>query len=151
MEHRTDAKLREALYGLFRYTAVGRERALTLAQVRNRAIIGAFPERAVRRAIEELVVIDHLPIAGDSTAGYYLVVTAAERWSQVRQLVARLRALARRLRVFARCTDAAQGGQMTLDTTLPIAAQARLERSVDRLIGTIDDEFDDEFTADEAA
>lgn len=112
--YQTEPELRERLHGIFGYTAVGRAGALKMPELL--AKLGPrWSERAVRMAVAELVVLDRIPIAGDSRAGYYRCVTREERLAQMAELVGRIRALAKRVRTFAEVTEADLGGQQTLD------------------------------------
>lgn len=144
MEHRTPQPLRTALTGVFCAEAVGRGRAQTLARLMNRAVIGTFPERTVREAIAELVVLDRLPVAGDASAGYYRCETAAERRAQMAQLVSRIRSLARRVRTFAEVTQHEQGGQAVLDFSLDIGAQREARELAERVLAAVGDGLGDE-------
>ena len=139
MEHRTPQPLRTALTGVFYAEAVGRARALTLARLMSRAVIGSFPERTVREAIAELVVLDRQPIAGDASAGYYRCETAAERRSQMAQLVSRIRSLARRVRTFADVTQHEQGGQAVMDWSLDYAELRDANRLAERVLAAVGD------------
>jgi len=114
----TPDALRTALAGLFTTRCQGREQAMTLAQIHARVDIGRWPTRTVREAIAELVVVDGMPIAGDSGAGYYLAVTAAERLGQCRELARRIRSLGRRMRIFAGRSSERTSGQLSLDYTM---------------------------------
>jgi len=118
LEHHTPEPLRVALAGLFTTRCQGREQAMTLAQLCARVDIGRWPGRTVREAIAELVVIDGLPICGDSGCGYYLATTAEERLAQCRELARRIRSLGRRMRIFAGRAGERTSGQMSLDYTM---------------------------------
>lgn len=142
-EHQTPEPLRVALAGLFTTRCQGRANALTLAQLCARVDIGRYPERQVREAIAELVTIDGLPIAGDSGAGYYLAVTAEERLAQCRELARRIRAMGRRLRIFAGRAAERTGGQMSMDYSLTPEEIATGEAWARRVCEAIEEDEDE--------
>lgn len=116
--YQTPEPLRMALAGLFTTRVMGRDNAVTLSQLCARTDVGRYPARQVREAIAELVVLEGLPIVGDSGAGYYLAITAEERLGQCRELGRRIRAMGRRLRIFAARSAERTGGQIRMDYTM---------------------------------
>ena len=142
----TDEGLRTILTGIFTSRAVGRAGALTMQGLLRTVDVWRYDKsadgRTVRRAIAELIVLDHLPIAGDSSAGYYRCVTAAERRAQCHQLGSRIRSLGRRMRIFAAVATADAGGQLTLDDSLTIEAQAADVAWLDRVLAALGDDDD---------
>ncbi len=134
----TPENLRVVLAGLFRYRAVGRANALTMREMLRSVDLWRYDKsddgRTVRKAIAELITIDHLPIAGDAGAGYYLVETAAERLAQCRQLGRRIRAEARRMRIFAAVAGHDVSGQGELDFS---QTPEEIQREIDWVDGVL--------------
>lgn len=117
VEYETDEQLRETLAGVFKYTATCRAKALTMAELLTRPVIGEYDERVVRLAISELRLLNRIPIASSSAGGYFLATTRADRTPFKRELIGRIVALAKLLRVFEPASAAEGGGQMELDFT----------------------------------
>lgn len=149
LSYNTPEPLRVVLTGLFRRWLVGRDNAMTLKRLLQRTDVKRHDGngRLVRKAIAELIIIDKLPIAGDSTAGYYFCATEAERNAQCRQLGRRIRALGLRMRTFVAAFDKEQGEQRTLDYDSSADERAVQQKWLDGVIealGDLDDEEDED-------
>jgi len=113
--YQTPERLREALKVIFSDQAVGRENAIKLKRMLRMDALYPYHGRLIREAIAELVRLDRLPIVGDAGCGYYRVRTEGEKRKQVRELANRVRAIAKRMRVFQRSAECELGGQRTFD------------------------------------
>ncbi len=113
--YQTPERLRQQLRLLFTLRAVGRENAVTMRRMLRMDALWPHSGREIREAIAELVKLDRLPIAGDAGRGYYRVQTEGEKRKQVRELANRVRALAKRMRIFGRAAECELGGQRTFD------------------------------------
>jgi len=113
--YQTPERLREALKVIFSDQAVGREHAVTMGRMLRMDALYPYHGRLIREAIAELVKLDRLPIAGDAGCGYYRVRTEGEKRKQVRELANRVRAIAKRMRIFGRAAECELGGQMAMD------------------------------------
>jgi len=140
VEYQTPQDLREALAGMFRLTAVGLDRAMTMAQIRQRPNLAKYDERTIRRAIKELLLLDRLLIGSSSSKGYYRIITERERAISLHEVGSRLREHGIVFRVLAETPLADASGQMTLDDSLDPEDRERLHRWVTRLLSADEDE-----------
>ena len=142
LEYQTPDALRERLAGMFTTTAVGHDRALKLDAICLR--VRCTDGRQVRRAISELVVIDRMPIAGSSSVGYFRCETWIERLTQLRELWSRIKALLRRVKVFADTSERATSGQLEMDYTATPAEIDAARRRAERVLDLLEDEEGDD-------
>lgn len=139
-EYTTAPELRETLAGIFKVTAVGRGRAVTMAQLQRRPNLARYDERTIRRAINELRVLDRLVIGSSSGGGYYKVTCERERAMFLRELGGRMSALGKLFGLASRASLADDSGQLPLDDSLDSTQQAAVDHWAGRVLDGLDDD-----------
>jgi len=107
----TIEKLADRLEEWLRREGGGEARAWTRDELKDAL---KCKDRALRRA-KEVLVNRGVPVAAASSGGYYLAITAEEKWGAYRQCTTRIVALAKQAKVFAQAAADQESMQLILD------------------------------------